>query len=677
MTVPFDPYLEWLGIEGEGIPTHYELLALAPKESDRVVIQEGADARLAQVKSIRPGAHRAIWEQLIAYIEEVRAILLDPRAKAEYDATLPDVPPSPPRAPAAILAVPPGMPSVPSPEPPPEVPRGTSPPGPALRPKALPVGTPIPPAAAGDPQGPPGELPVGIPIGIPVGQTIGSGEDWDRSEIDVTAGREAGDRARRPLKPRHRGLSNNQLAMLFILGILVFGGLAYGILKIRQRDQERRVGERKPAPAAAPVEVAGKTHPLNGETLVPPDRRTLAPLVGKEDSPAELAIAQGGVETPASDSATGVNAAGGVAADAASSPPQSADSETDDARFQSLLNEARRRMGMRDLAGATRELEEARKLADTPERTARWDQVCSMRDLVQAFWAALGDELERRKNEPMSIKFNGGAAEFVVVECDRNRLVIRKEGETLTYDVPAMPHNLVVLMARNLLKQEPDVAAMTGAFIAMEPEGDREEARRLLAKAAETRDDLSRVLPELDVPRPRAPSESRIPVPADETEIARAQLKVKREFKDAYDSAGSGPKQLALAKTLREAAVAEQSDRMRQFVLFDDAVRFAVAAGALEDAFSTVDAMGRVFAIDSVEKKTAVLGAVARGTVGVRRHRELVPLALELAREAAMGGRANQLERILESAKDSARKTGSAGTMKEVMEFETGLKKRP
>ena len=145
---------------------------------------------------------------------------------------------------------------------------------------------------------------------------------------------------------------------------------------------------------------------------------------------------------------------------------------------------------------------------------------------------------------------------------------------------------------------------------------------------------------------------------------------MKKKFKAEYDAAKSGPKQLAFAKTLLEAAEGEETDRIRQHVLFEDAVRFAVAGGSAKDALRAVEAMGRVFAVDTLEKKTAVLTAVAQHAVGSRKHRDLVPLALELAAEAAEAGRKNQFQRIIETAKASARKTGSAGTMKEVMDFE-------
>ncbi len=662
MKPPFDPYLEWLGIDGEGIPTHYELFELAPKESDASVIQKGVDARLAQIRAIRPGEHLDVWRQLVAYLEDVRAVLLDPKAKADYDAALPDPPPDRSGAvetPQAPTAVPPGVTGSPLAQPRSSGSSRRRSSLPLGSPDTLPVGTPVAPGA----QLPSPEVPSGIPVGIPVGRPVVAEESWDA--VDVTAGSPIA-RGFSPLKPRQRGLSNNQLMVLFILGILIAGGIAYGLLKLRQREHEKRIREKPPAEAAEAVP-RRRTHPLNDESVVPRERRTLAPLVGRKDTEAEMTDTRGGVEPPR---ATAAETPAADPAHAPQAPPPAVREPTGSGdRFESLLNEARLRLGERDLAGATRVLDEARKLADAPARTAEWDQVCSMRDLVGAFWDALRDELARRRNEPMSVGFSGGTAQFVVVECDRNRLVIRKEGETLTYDVGEMPHNLVLLMARNLLEQDGDGAAMTGAFIAMEPEGDRTEARRLFEKAARTRQDIHRVLPELDAPRPRVASETRLPVPSGEKALTAAQLKVKREFQELYEGAKSGPKQLALAQTLREAAALENSEPSRRFVLYEEAVRFAVAAGSLEEAFRSVDAMSRAFAIDAVEKKTAVLSAVVRGAVGSRKHREIVPLALELAREAAEAGRENQLNRVIETAKESARKTGSATTMKEVLEF--------
>ena len=70
----FDPYFEWLGIEGgRRPPDHYRLLGLKQFESDPELIARAADAALAKVRRVRPGAHLAEWSQLLDRISLTKA----------------------------------------------------------------------------------------------------------------------------------------------------------------------------------------------------------------------------------------------------------------------------------------------------------------------------------------------------------------------------------------------------------------------------------------------------------------------------------------------------------------------------------------------------------------------------------------------------------------------------
>ena len=48
---------------------------------------------------------------------------------------------------------------------------------------------------------------------------------------------------------------------------------------------------------------------------------------------------------------------------------------------------------------------------------------------------------------------------------------------------------------------------------------------------------MKRVLPELDLPRGRTPTETGVPIPNDANRVARAQLAVKKALKAEYDAA--------------------------------------------------------------------------------------------------------------------------------------------
>ena len=89
MQEPFNPYLQWLSIEGSGQPAnHYELLGIEFYEGDAEIIAHAADVRTAQVRSIRPGAHVIEWQRLLDELNEAKACLLDAHAKAAYDAAV-------------------------------------------------------------------------------------------------------------------------------------------------------------------------------------------------------------------------------------------------------------------------------------------------------------------------------------------------------------------------------------------------------------------------------------------------------------------------------------------------------------------------------------------------------------------------------------------------------------
>ena len=89
MQEPFDPYRAWLGFEPGRQPSdHYQLLGIPAFESDPAVIGRAADGLLSQIRSVRPGEHLAQWQQLLDHLRSVKACLLNPAAKAAYDAML-------------------------------------------------------------------------------------------------------------------------------------------------------------------------------------------------------------------------------------------------------------------------------------------------------------------------------------------------------------------------------------------------------------------------------------------------------------------------------------------------------------------------------------------------------------------------------------------------------------
>jgi hypothetical protein len=156
---PFDPYLEWLGIEPHEQPAdHYRLLGVPRYESSADAIRAAADGRMAHVRSFQTGPRGIYTQSLLNELTAAKLCLLDPQAKARYDARLSQRlaaaasgPSMPPPAPISSLQPPPHV------EPPPPIsPAISSPPvdsfAPPMAAQASSTGSTLSqPAAEGEP----------------------------------------------------------------------------------------------------------------------------------------------------------------------------------------------------------------------------------------------------------------------------------------------------------------------------------------------------------------------------------------------------------------------------------------------------------------------------------------------------------------------------------------------
>ncbi len=87
--LPFDPYLNWLGIPPhEQPPSFYRLLGVILFESNPEVIQQAADRQSLHVGAYQSGPQGEICQQLLSEIAMAQFCLLDPQQKAAYDGQL-------------------------------------------------------------------------------------------------------------------------------------------------------------------------------------------------------------------------------------------------------------------------------------------------------------------------------------------------------------------------------------------------------------------------------------------------------------------------------------------------------------------------------------------------------------------------------------------------------------
>src|SRR5208282_1039393 len=88
-TMNFDPYETWLGIPPDRRPpTHYDLLGLAPYESDPAAIDQAALRRMSKVRQHQIGPHSDQSQEILSELARARLILMDPDRRTDYDAKL-------------------------------------------------------------------------------------------------------------------------------------------------------------------------------------------------------------------------------------------------------------------------------------------------------------------------------------------------------------------------------------------------------------------------------------------------------------------------------------------------------------------------------------------------------------------------------------------------------------
>jgi hypothetical protein len=85
----FDPYHRWLAIpKDQRPPTYYQLLGIAPDETDTEVIEEAALRQTSHVRLYQTGPQASECTAILNELGQARATLLNPEKRKQYDATL-------------------------------------------------------------------------------------------------------------------------------------------------------------------------------------------------------------------------------------------------------------------------------------------------------------------------------------------------------------------------------------------------------------------------------------------------------------------------------------------------------------------------------------------------------------------------------------------------------------
>jgi hypothetical protein len=163
--------------------------------------------------------------------------------------------------------------------------------------------------------------------------------------------------------------------------------------------------------------------------------------------------------------------------------------------FPRSVAEVRSAMIRRDLGAARKHLASAAQEAHSQEDRDQLDRLQTMLDYLNQFWTAVRGAMAKL-NDAEEIVVGGQRA--IVVESGQDSLAVKVAGRIRRYSVAMLPTPLVMMLVERHFAKNVDSQAVIGTFLAVDPKGDRDIAKRYWQEAAKADIDTEKLLVELD-----------------------------------------------------------------------------------------------------------------------------------------------------------------------------------
>ena len=294
------------------------------------------------------------------------------------------------------------------------------------------------------------------------------------------------------------------------------------------------------------------------------------------------------------------------AGDTATSTAQPAAAEAT-GEFSRAAGRVRADLVARNILAAREHLAETMLLAGSPEEHDHIRRLSVLADQQERFLAAMRRGLQKfTATDVLEL----GDEIVAVIETGPESMAVRSEGSRRDYTLATMPAPLALAVARaGADENAAPVKVFFGAFHALDPQGDRETARRLWREAGAAGEPVGDLLPLLDA---AARDVERQAVP-DAAARKAAETRVAHEFDVTIKGAKSPEQRSFLVDHLLEAA-ANAEESADQYALLTEACARAATAGDTRRAFQAVDELDRRFRIDALAAKSETLAKALTAT---------------------------------------------------------------
>jgi hypothetical protein len=162
--------------------------------------------------------------------------------------------------------------------------------------------------------------------------------------------------------------------------------------------------------------------------------------------------------------------------------------------FRRAMSLARQAIGKRDFAGAKRHLKTAEANLQDAADEAELGRLELLLGNLEEFWRGM-----RRIVAGLvpAQEIMLGETPIIVVQVDANQLTVRSEGRNQTYRIFDLPRPIVEALAQSGFVKHPSTNVLLGAYMAMDPNGDRKRARQLWEQAARQGEDVRDLMAEI------------------------------------------------------------------------------------------------------------------------------------------------------------------------------------
>jgi hypothetical protein len=342
-------------------------------------------------------------------------------------------------------------------------------------------------------------------------------------------------------------------------------------------------------------------------------------------------------------------------------------------KYQRAVAELRAAMGQRDLVGAKLKVKGVAALAQTPEQEAEVARLDVLIGHLREFWRVMAETTARFQP---SQEITVGDTPVIVVEGGPSQVTLRTGRKSQTFQVKALPRPIVDGIVEACFADNPANKVLHGAFLAFDPKGDRQRARKLWQQAIDGGQKIDNLLAELDAAPPAAgvktggaqDPNAKADVPTDPDVLEKADRDVQAQFEADYKLAATAAGKLKLVETLVKAAAGADLSAESRFVMLRDARDHAVAAGKPELACEVIDRLGQFFTVDALEMKVAAVEQVAKSARTSKSGKEVAECALGLVEHASQLRRLDAAARLADVSVSAAQRAKNATLLRDAQE---------